>query len=953
VRRRPREVFPTVQTEGAILPADLLQRISQDDRELPGLSPQAYHLAPGERLNELITRSWNRLVGTWAAFREARAKLPTGDPGTTLTRERWLLPLFQEFGYGRLLPAKAVDIDGKSYPVSHAWGSVPIHLLGYKVSLDHRTPGLAGAASQSPHSLVQELLNRSGERLYGLVANGLVLRLLRDNTALTRQAYVEFDLEAILEGEVYADFALMWMVCHQSRLEGEPPDTCWLERWSQAAADQGTRALAALREGVKQAVTALGSGFLASPANQALREALRSGQLSTNDYYRELLRLVYRLLFLFAAEDRELLLNSADEPAARVRYQRWYSTARLRRLAERRRGTRHTDLWQSLKVVMRALDADRGCRGLALPALGSFLWSPQAMPHLEIAELANADLLEGVRALAFIHEHGVRRPVDYKNLGSEELGSVYESLLELHPKVNADAAAFELATTNGHQRKTTGSYYTPPALVKALLDSALEPVLDQAMKAPDPEAAILSLKVCDPAAGSGHFLVDAAHRIARRLAAARAHELEPAPGELRRALRDVIGHCLFAVDVNDMAVELCKVALWMEALEPGKPLSFLDAHIKHGNSLLGVTPELLAGGLPDAAFDPLTGDDRAVAQALRRRNRNEREQAERSTVQLALGTDWQGEVAQLVAALAADAERLEVLHDDSPADLRAKERAFQALHASESYRRAKLAADAWCAAFFQPKTNDDDQITHDILRRLAEAPQTVPQDVRLAVERLSGARNFFHWHVEFPQVFSIPKSGSTGHPDTGWSGGFDVVLGNPPLERVKLQEKEFFAANGRPDIADAPNKSQRTRLIRELAEDPDERLLYAQYQDALHTADAESHFLRHSGRYPLCGRGDVNTYAVFAETMRSLLSSTGRSGIIVPTAIATDDTTKQFFASLVEARALVSLFDFRNQDRFFRDVGHRRFKFCLMTMAGTAGSAEDASFVFAAEDLVS
>jgi hypothetical protein len=633
---RRRELFTTLHTEGAILPADLLQRISEDDPALPGLSPDSYHLAPGERLNELITHSWNRLVGTWTAFRDARENLPATDPGTTLTRERWLLPLFQELGYGRLLPAKTIEITGKQYPVTHGWGSVPIHLLGCGAPLDKRTPGLAGAATQNPHSLVQELLNRSSDRLYGFVSNGLVLRLLRDNTSLTRQAYVEFDLEAMFESEVFPDFVLLWTVCHQSRVEGEPPETCWLERWSQKAAEQGTRAQERLRQGVETAITALGRGFLAHSANQTLRAALRAGELSTNGYYRELLRLVYRLLFLFAAEDRELLLDPDAEPAARERYLRWYSTSRLRRVAERHRGTRHTDLWQSLKVVMQSLDGDRGAPGLALPPLGSFLWSPLALPHLEAGELANADLLQAIRALSFIQERGIQRVVDYRHRGTEELGSVYESLLELHPEVNADAAAFDLTTASGHQRRTTGSYYTPPALVQALLDSALEPVLDEATKASNPEEAILSLKVCDPAAGSGHFLIGAAHRIARRLAAARTGELEPPPDELRHALRDVIGRCLYAVDVNDMAVELCKVALWMEAVEPGKPLSFLDSHIKHGNSLLGVTPRLLAAGLPDAVFDALPGDDREITRTLKRRNRLEREQAERSTVQLVL-----------------------------------------------------------------------------------------------------------------------------------------------------------------------------------------------------------------------------------------------------------------------------------------------------------------------------
>ena len=153
--------------------------------------------------------------------------MPENDLGTSITRERWLLPLFQELGYGRLVPAKAIEIeDGagapRPYPISHGWQNTPIHLVGLKVDLDKRTPGVAGASRSSPHSLVQELLNRSSEHQWGIVSNGLRLRVLRDNARLTRQAYVEFDLQAMMDGEVYADFALLWLVGHQSRVEVGP-----------------------------------------------------------------------------------------------------------------------------------------------------------------------------------------------------------------------------------------------------------------------------------------------------------------------------------------------------------------------------------------------------------------------------------------------------------------------------------------------------------------------------------------------------------------------------------------------------------------------------------------------------------------------------------------------------------------------------------------------------------
>jgi hypothetical protein len=863
--RARRELFTTVHTEGAVLPPDLLARVVAGDPSLPGLEPEAYHLDRGDRLKEAITRSWNRLLGTWRAFQEQLSRLPETDRATTLTRERWLLPLFAELGYGWLAPARAVELDGKSYAISHAWGAVPIHLLGWRTDLDRREKGVAGAAAQSPHGLLQELLNRSGDRLYGFVSNGRVLRLLRDNTSLTRQAYVQFDLEAMFSGEVHADFVLLWLVCHVSRLEGEPPETCILERWREAARQQGVRALEALRNGVQRAIEALGTGFLAHPANAALREALRRGALDRQDYYRELLRLVYRLIFLFVAEDREVLFDPASSAEARERYLRYYSTARLRDLAARRRGTRHGDLWEGLKVLMRALAAGAGAPGLALPALGSFLWSPEAIPHLEAAQLSNEHLLAAVRSLSEVTEGGVRRAVDYRNLGTEELGSVYESLLELHPEVNLDAATFELKVEAGHERKATGSYYTPPQLVQCLLDTALEPVLAERARAPDPEAAILSLKVLDPASGSGHFLVAAAHRIARRLAAVRTGDAEPSPEAVRKALRDVVSRCIYAVDVNEMAVELCKVSLWLEALDPGRPLSFLDAHVKRGNSLLGVTPALLARGIPDAAYKEAHAlDDKEACRALRKRNRAERSllaSGARQTLLEEWATAQSRELAKAVQHLAE-------ISDDTSETVAAKEEVFREIVEGDAYRRAKLAADAWCAAFFLPKRKGSDGITTDTVRRLLESPDSVPEALKRDVERVASELAFFHWHLEFPEVFRV-GNGEPENPEAGWSGGFDVVLGNPPWERVKLEEKQFFAARA-PEVAASRTKAERHRAIEKLRED--DPALYRAYREALHQAKSELDFLHGSGRFPLCGRGDTNTYAVFAEAMRVLAS---------------------------------------------------------------------------------
>ncbi|OPL19556.1 MAG: hypothetical protein AVO35_10360 [Candidatus Aegiribacteria sp. MLS_C] len=925
--------FDTIRSLGSMLPSDLLERVASGDKNLEGLRPEDYHLH-GERINEATSRAWNRLSALWPRFRASVEVLHEDQPTTAITRERWLLPLFDELGFGRLQPLKqAAVVDRKTYPISHSWGQVPIHLLGTGIELDKRTKGTVGAATQSPHSMVQDFLNSSDDHLWGFVSNGQTLRILRDNISMTRQAYVEFDLEGMMEGEAYSDFTLLWLLCHQSRVEGDRPELCWLEKWSQQAQQDGTRALDSLRSGVEEAITALGQGFLAYRGNHTLTQKLRSGELNTQDYYRQLLRLVYRLLFLLVVEARDLLHQPDSTPNARSMYEKYYSFTRLRDIAEKKKGSRHPDLWRTARLVFTKLCSDDGCPELGLPALGSFLWSSEAMPDLETSDISNNHLLDAVRQLALLTEKQGYRRIDFRNLGSEELGSVYESLLELQPEINTETSDFSLKTLAGHERKSTGSYYTPTSLINELLNSALEPVMDQRIEqgrrnGPDgAEQALLSIKVCDPASGSGHFLIAAAHRMAKRLAAIRTGEDEPAPEPYRHALRDVISHCIYGVDINPMAVELCKVSLWLEALEPGKPLSFLDHHIKCGNSLLGTTPELIKDGIPDGAFKPITGDDKKVCSKLKMANKQERKG------QMRLLFDDVGTFEDNIRTIALQVAEIDNQSEENVLELKQKESRYNALETSRQLRDAKLVADAWCSAFVWNKTDGVIQfITTDTIRRLQGQADTVPTDIKDEVQRLAGMYKFFHWHLEYPDVF------------TGDDPGFDVVLGNPPWERVKLQEKEFFA--GRSErIANAPNAAARRRLIKGLKESDPE--LFRAFQDTKRMAEGESSLLRESGHFPLCGRGDVNTYTVFAELKRSLISGRGRVGCIVPSGIATDDTTKYFFQDLVERSALVSYQAFINEARLFPHIDHR-VQFCLLVIGGVDCNIQLADLLFGA-----
>lgn len=783
---RSKEQFQTVRSQGAILPPDVLRRIAAI--EVEGLKPDDYHLPPSTKLNEAISQAWSRILAFWKSFREAREKLPdTDDTGAVITRERWLLPLFQELGYGRLTTQKAPEIDGKLYPIERFWKSIPIHLVGCKLSLDRRAKGVRGAAIASPHSLVQEFINRSNDHTWAFVSNGLQLRILRDNLSLSRQSYVEFDLEAMMDGEIYADFALLWLLCHESRLEADKPADYWLEKWSKIAQEQGTRILSDLRTGVTRSIEALGTGFISHRKNDQLRERLDSGQLSTQDFYRQLLRLVYRLLFLFVAEDRELLHPpDADEKACGL-YDDHYSTRHLRDLASCIRGSKHADLWHIVSLVAASLAKPEGCPQLGLPGLGSFLWSSSSTPDLLGPGQANGNapvlirnehLLDAIRSLAFVERDRTLRAVDYRNLGSEELGSVYESLLELHPEINLNARTFTLRTAAGNERKTTGSYYTPDSLVQCLLDSALEPVtndrLAEATKKAKAEGAsggiqaaqeqaLLNITVCDPACGSGHFLIAAAHRLANRLARIRSGETEPVPDDYQHALRDVIRRCLYGVDINPMAAELCKVSLWIESLDPGRPLSFLDHHIKVGNSLLGTTPALMAEGIPDDAFKPLEGDIKDVVSYYKKRNKQERKDLKSG--QKTLLDEYRARFRIKLGNLPATIAALSAEDPETAADVAAQAKRYEEAVHSAGYENAKLLADAWCAAFVWRKHDADspgavkgcdgqwDAITESVYRAIEENPHSIQPWIKDEIKRLAREYQFFHWHLEFPEVF--------------------------------------------------------------------------------------------------------------------------------------------------------------------------------------------------------
>ncbi|MFC3451379.1 Eco57I restriction-modification methylase domain-containing protein [Amycolatopsis speibonae] len=951
------QVFSAVHTIGGLLPADMLVRISEG-KDVKGCLPADYRVVGSRSVRDDAERHWDYLKSIWSELRDRLPVAPEADAPadpTGLATTQWLLPLFDELGFGELsaLGTSGITSDdgSKTFAISHRWTHVPVHLTAWNSSLDKRP---AGIGTVPPQSLVQECLNRNEEHLWGVVTNGRRLRLLRDSSALATASYVEFDLEAIFDGELFSEFVLLYRLLHVTRFgvaDGAAPSTCWLEKWRIAAIASGTRALDQLRDGVQQAITTLGTGFLRHPANTRLRENVDATAL-----HNALLRLVYRLLFVFVAEDREALHTHDVSQQARKRYLTYFSTAKLRAHSRRRRGTAHDDLYRALRIVLDALGDEAGRPELGLPGLGGIFDAADVDAPLRDLSLSNDYLLAAVRHLSQIRDVGSGRwrTVDYRHLDAEELGSIYESLLELVPKHSAVDRAFELIELAGNTRKTTGSYYTPSSLIECLLDSTLDPVIDDAVKRGEqaaaaaglPDAAesivdtLLSLTICDPACGSGHFLVAAARRIAKRVAAVRERNPEPTLDAVRHALHEVIARCVYGVDLNPMAVELAKVSLWLEALEPGKPLSFLDAHIKQGNALLGATPALLRGGIPDKAFIATEGDDKKFAKTLENINVKER------VGQFSLFDIEKEPVKVTNIAFAAGVQRITRAPADKLRQVREQAAAYSSWAKSAEYLNAVHLADAWCAAFMWLKTPSAPRaVTYEVFRSLEDpessgaSPATHDEIVRLRRQY-----QFFHWYLEFPEIFVVPADGGGAATATGWSGGFDCVLGNPPWDSVELKEQEFFARRS-PEIAAVGKADTRKKLIAALQDDPDKRQLFDEYSAAKRAVYAESHFLRRSGRVPLTGQGNLNTYAVFSETARILTGAHGRTGVIVPTGIATDARTQYFFKDLVQQGSLAALYDFENAAPIFPGV-HRSFKFSILSLTGSALRESAATFAF-------
>lgn len=939
------QAFESIRVVGGLISSKVLQ----DARRfaLPGQSKEHYQIEPGLTFNDDIGRYWRIAQARWQEFQLQCQRQDISS--NSIAQREWLIPLLEKvLGY-RLEVSEPVLLGEREFPVTHTAfnHAVPLVLCGANFDLD-KGDAIFGQEGhkRSPMGLLQEYLNAQSAALWAIASNGQYLRLLRDNPAMTRPAYIEVDFARMFEEDNYADFATFWLTLHSTRLEPQnnQPEQCWLEQWRGKGQDEGERALDKLRYGVADALRQLGTGFVSHKNNQALRDKLANGDLTTDAYFQQVLRLVYRFLFLLTAEDRNVALLPGDYEGhnyteARKLYEQGYALSQLR---EKARLKRHYDIygdaWQQLLITFNGFA--EGQPLLAQPALGG-LFAKDQCADIEACELQNRYLFSALFNLCYFEHNRVLARINYRDMDTEEFGSVYESLLELIPQLSTEGTwqfsfmgdAEDEKSASGHSRKLTGSYYTPDSLVQELIKSALEPVIADRLKVnpQQPRDALLSITICDPACGSGHFLLAAARRVATELAKIDAGSDQATEEHYRHAIRDVVRHCIYGVDLNPMAVELCKTGLWLESIEPGKPLNFLDTHIQNGNALVGVLDNtILEKGIPSEAYKPLTGDDKKVVAELKKQNTAALKRTKAGD-KLAVSLR---QIPQHIGAV-------EAMPENTVAEVEAKRKAFSSAISEQSYQALRLKEDSFTAAFFATKTAETFEAVPTSAHLILLAEDQPLPDIMLAnIQQLAADHKFFHWPLAFPKIFGDESR-----------GGFDVMLGNPPWERIKLQEQEFFAPLA-PEIAAAKNAAERTRMINALNKSSNwsARNLYRQFEIAKQGAEGASAFARLSGRFPLAGRGDVNLYAIFAEHFAKGINERGRSGVIVPTGIATDDSKKQIFDYLVMSRKLISIVGFDNQLKVFPGV-HPDTPFGLCTFGASSSQADLRFYLLKTEQL--
>jgi hypothetical protein len=847
----------------------------------------------------------------------------------------------------------------------YTFGAAIVESKRWGRALD-RAEGRKGDDRDTPSTQLLRYLRRvddltQGGVRWGILTNGAKWRLYFSGARSTIDDYLELDFARImgLAGDALLDSAVSeaernhWLavfVAMFSRTAFERATTT-----SPSFHDSARRDAALYEERVASNLSDLVFDRLYPALGRAVAQAAPAGT-DLDEIRQATLILLYRLLFILYAEDRSLL------PVSDRRFDDYALRKARLDVGERK------DAGDSFSAVAKTIwnrfadlseMIDKGDESVGLPPYNGGLFNAERTPLLKAIALGDAVMADALDILSFEQRGGRRRYINYRDLSVQQLGSIYERLLEFE-LVRDDAGAVDVRP-NLFARKNSGSYYTPDDLVLLILDETLAPLIDDAMVAfraalkalkpgdsedyritqlqkADPARAIARLRICDPAMGSGHFLVNLVDRLTNHTldamaeAAAMARDIakldyeSPVAEEIRKVRatirhnaedarwsvseeqlddpqlvkRMILKRCIYGADKNPMAVELAKVALWLHTFTVGAPLSFIDHHLAAGDSLFGlwVRDAIDKAGQGGALFlhEPISNAQRQAA---------------------AMQT-----IEALTDAEVAEAHRSAAMWHDVEAQTGPLDGFVSFMHALD-WLDLKRPDKALVTLWLDGRFGDPIPIARG---RVAPEPGKAKREeverftaIWKQARELIDEERFLNWQIAFPGVW-------TNWSSAGREGGFDAIVGNPPWDRIKLQQVEWFAAR-RPEIAKAQKASDRAKMIRKLKDAGDP--LFADYEKADKRAADTMRIARKSDHYPLLSRGDINLYSLFVERAHGLVKPNGMVGLLTPSGIASDLSASEFFRKVATGGHLKSLTDFENRKVFFPDV-HASFKFCAM-----------------------
>lgn len=962
--------YTSIHIYGHFLSDDVLKAVEQDST-LIGNREQDFGL--DAQVQSTIDYAWSSLRNDWRFYNERKG---VNDPYGTRRSRDLMERLFNSLGYNDLTrQGSSIVINGVGHEITYLCPSLkdlPIIVIGDKTgdadidtldkcSLDYRAKG--AQRKKSPHATMLEYLNNT-ENVYGIVANGRVLRLIRNTGQLVKLTYIEFDLQRMMEEDKYTEFCLMFRLLHSTRFRVSGDEQCIIERYFNMSIESGNRIRDGLSLAAQKAMEIIGGAAIRGNGvgNERLRQAFINGETNPAKYNKELIRLIYRILFLFIIEERNLVYEIPTSESADYKrichlqdiYKKFYSVSQLRGKSELAylRQRHYHDLWEGLMDTFKLFENENFGEPLGIKPLGGMLFNSDTLHYLKECTIDNASLLAAFSALnEFFDDKGQRVKINYSSLDVEEFGSVYEGILEkrLYVTPGVDATNWDFGFVGGLDRKSTSSYYTRPDLVQNLIKTTLVPVIEKIiasnMTKEEKIKALLALKVCDAASGSGHIVLAMARTIAWYVCTLRTGEDNPASLDYREALREVIQRCIYAVDYNPDAVELCKVVLWIEGYCAGKPLSFLDHHIRCGNSVVGITDlNDLLDGVPKDAFTaaPVTTENTAKLNSDKEKsNLKKIKQLNQEAIDEIHGTAslFKNEfnieqIDEEQIGLANSVNEISSLPENSLLEELTKQKRWEDLMASPRVECLRRACDIYTYAFYHQFTSEDLEghfegntfilpnvpYTRTVYRALEEIKHLaetrssfnpLPEEFKSHITEISRCHGFFHWCIEFPEVFV-------------GNGGFDVMCGNPPWDKLQMEDEKWFVGKNQ-EIVDAEKQSTRKKLIAKLEEtDPS---LYQEYLDACDSIAKQAKYVKDSPRFSLTNHGKIELSSIFAELC---LNATKEAfGLVLPTGIAINETCKDFFSKLIDENRLISLYDFENKEALF-DI-HRMFKFCLLT----------------------